>query len=768
MQIRGFKHNLFNAEEKGIDHEHIENLIEDYLVQHSFQVKILDSFPERESEEIEYKSAEGGFPDEFWKTYSAFANTSGGVVVFGVKEVKGKVSFLGLSEEKIHSLTKIFWDQANNKQRISANIVSSEDVSIIDYKDKKFLAIRIRAASRQEKPIHVTLNPIENTYKRNYEGDYRCTREEVRRMLADADTTHHYDNRILENFTIDDFDAASIRQYRTLFANLRPGHPWLSLDNKEFLVKLGAYGTDRRRKVEGPTVGGMLMFGLYSSITDPECCPNFFPDFREILSSDPDVRWTDRIYPDGSWEPNLFQFYKVILPKLASRLPKPFQLLGTQRNDETPAHIALREALVNVLIHTDYSAPGHIIIEQRPDTFKFTNPGTLLVTLHQYYEGGFSECRNLNLQKMFMMVGSAEKAGSGVNKILSGWSYAHWRTPQLSIESKPDRIILELPMSSTLPEDTLVRLKDMFGVGVDYLGGDELTILATCDIEGEITNTRLQFMLNMHKTDITRVLQELCKSGYLISENKRRWTTYRLNNTFVDEDKSSISLDEECISFLPEDKRSIELQQIAEINELKTFEDATERDSSDENKINWDSTKRDSSVEDSTKRDSSVEDSTKRDSSVEDGTKRDSSEDDSTNWDNPVEDGTNWDNPVEDSTIWDSSEDDSTHRDSSEDDSTHRDSSEENSTHRDSSEEGVVDVERASKRSSYDTLSLEIIKICEDYRSVEEISIEVGKSSKHLLNNIFPKMIAEGLLRRLYQENHPSQRYIAISQTMGK
>jgi ATP-dependent DNA helicase RecG len=116
----------------------------------------------------------------------------------------------------------------------------------------------------------------------------------------------------------------------------------------------------------------------------------------------------------------LFNFYLKVWPKLSSNLPKPFQLKEGQRKDETPAHVALRESFVNALIHTDYTAPGNIVIEHRKDNFSFSNPGTLLVSLYQYYHGGISECRNPNLQKMFLMIGSAEKAGSGVNKILAG------------------------------------------------------------------------------------------------------------------------------------------------------------------------------------------------------------------------------------------------------------------------------------------------------------------------------------------------------------
>ena len=188
---------------------------------------------------------------------------------------------------------------------------------------------------------------------------------------------------------------------------------------------------------------------------------------------------------------------------------------------------------MNALIHTDYSAPGNIVIESKTDTFRFTNPGTLLVTLTQYYTGGISECRNISLQKMFLMIGSAEKAGSGVGKIMSGWENAHWRTPYLTVDNNPDRLVLELPMFSIIPNETLNELQSLFGDSVNTLPKDELTILAACHIEGDITNRRLQYMIDRHKTDITKILQDLCRSGFLISENKNRWTTYHLNSEFL-------------------------------------------------------------------------------------------------------------------------------------------------------------------------------------------------------------------------------------------
>ena len=486
-------------------------------------------FPENESSDLEYKSAKQGFPQSFWETYSAFANTEGGLIILGVTEKKGAFKIEGLQLEQVENYKKIFWNGVNNPAVVNRNIFVNDDVKEIATDNKIVLAFNVRVAKREEKPIFKTKIPFGNTFKRNYEGDFKCTDDEVRRMLADADPSLHHDSRILVGYSIEDIDIDSLKRYRQLFSSDKPAHPWLTLTDIELLRQLGGYRKDRVSKREGFTLAGILMFGKSLSITDIEASPFFFPDYRENLSEDESVRWTDRINPDGSWEANLFQFYLRVWPKISLRLPKPFLLEEARRKDETPAHVALREAFINTLVHADYTAPGSIIIESRKEMFSFSNPGTLLVTLHQYYLGGISECRNPNIQKMFMMIGSAEKAGSGVNKIFSGWDQAHWQSPYLSVTNQPDRIELNMPMFSILPQDTLEHLQGLFGENIQYIGKDRLTVLAICEIEGEISNNRLQYALDLHKTDITKLLQDLCKEEYLISENKGRWTSYRLN-----------------------------------------------------------------------------------------------------------------------------------------------------------------------------------------------------------------------------------------------
>ena len=99
----------------------------------------------------------------------------------------------------------------------------------------------------------------------------------------------------------------------------------------------------------------------------------------------------------------------------------PFHLQGDTRIDETPIHQALREALVNTLVHADYSDRASVRVIKRPSGFEFRNPGALRVPVAQALKGGESDCRNRTLQQMFLMINLGERAGSGLPRILTSW-----------------------------------------------------------------------------------------------------------------------------------------------------------------------------------------------------------------------------------------------------------------------------------------------------------------------------------------------------------
>ena len=80
-----------------------------------------------------------------------------------------------------------------------------------------------------------------------------------------------------------------------------------------------------------------------------------------------------------------------------------------------------------------------------------------MVSKQQYFEGGRSICRNPTQQKMFMLLGRAEKAGSGVGKIVSGWRSLGWPHPAVAEEMRPDYVVLTLQLGVRTTQENPTR-----------------------------------------------------------------------------------------------------------------------------------------------------------------------------------------------------------------------------------------------------------------------------------------------------------------------
>ena len=454
--------------------------------------RLLEALRLGEDHEIEFKSARGGFPRSLWESYTAFANTDGGVIVLGVQQRSGnRFEIQGL--EDTGKTGQDFWNNVNNRAHVSHNLLSNDDVRVVVVEAKGVLVIAVPRADRHQRPVFLGQNPLTGTYRRYHEGDYRCDENEV--------------------------------------------HPWLALDSGAFLQKLGGYRKDRENGDEGLTVAGLLMFGKEEAIKDPSAGIMFNLDYRDRRSDDPKVRWVDRVWQDGTWNANLFQFFFRVYPRLTEGLKIPFgyqtesdQELGVatiSRRDDTLVHEAVREAMVNCLIHADYRGQGGIVMEHYFDRLVFSDPGTLLISPEQLVRGGISQCRNEFLQTMFSLIGLGEKAGSGIDKILEGWKSVHWRVPRLTEQQKPDRVTVTMPMVSLLPEIAVKKLRGIIGDELHSLTAEEVQALVTADLEGSVSNFRLQSLTEDHPSDLTKLLKSLVGRDLLERDGHGRGATYR-------------------------------------------------------------------------------------------------------------------------------------------------------------------------------------------------------------------------------------------------
>ena len=106
-------------------------------------------------------------------------------------------------------------------------------------------------------------------------------------------------------------------------------------------------------------------------------------------------------------------------------------------------HDALSEAVANALVHANYYGKRGIVIVKHGKQITISNPGTIRIT-KEFYAGGNSDPRNPNLLKMFGFVNVGERAGSGVDKIMTAWEEQNWEKPVYDISLKAERVVLKL------------------------------------------------------------------------------------------------------------------------------------------------------------------------------------------------------------------------------------------------------------------------------------------------------------------------------------
>ena len=135
---------------------------------------------------------------------------------------------------------------------------------------------------------------------------------------------------------------------------------------------------------------------------------------------------------------------RMVNSKIAKDIKKPFKLEGITRVDDTLVHKAVREALVNCLVNTDYFLPCGVVIKKEDDKLVMENPGSIRTCKKQMLRGGISDPRNKTLMKMFNMIGIGERAGSGIPDIYNVWENEGWAMPIVEESYNPDRTRLSL------------------------------------------------------------------------------------------------------------------------------------------------------------------------------------------------------------------------------------------------------------------------------------------------------------------------------------
>lgn len=488
-----------------------------------FDISQFDEY--REDNRREVKKAKDGLPVSLWDTYSAFANCYGGVIVLGVKEARdGTWRTTGLKDAS--KLRKDFFDTINNRKKVSINLVTDDDVETytVGENNDVVMVIYVPMAKRGQKPVYINDDIFGGSFRRNWEGDYHCTRIQVKAMLRDQ-TENTMDMEVLDDVPMEDLNYETIYGYRNRHRTLKAGHPFERLDDNEYLRSIGAAAISSEDKQLHPTAAGMLMFGDEFNIV--RYFPEYFLDYREVL--DPTIRWTDRLQSSsGEWSGNVCDFYFRVYNKIIKELKVPFKMVGGVRIDDTPMHKALREALANCLTNADYFGTCGVVIKLEEHRLVLENPGYIRLGKRQMRLGGESDPRNKALMKMFNLIDIGERAGSGVPDIFNVWEDEGLEEPIIEERFDPDRTVLTLSFEKKQAVKTNVKKPIKADKKPIETDKREQAIVNYITANGSISNKEARELLNLADSTVKRLLKKMVDNGQLIAEGKNRSRVYKL------------------------------------------------------------------------------------------------------------------------------------------------------------------------------------------------------------------------------------------------
>jgi ATP-dependent DNA helicase RecG len=223
----------------------------------------LEELGAEETIDREFKEATGGLPRSIWETISAFANTSGGIIVLGLRERDDGLELVGVANP--HRLVDELHSQCRNQRKINHDVLPPGSVSIREVDGRAVVVVRVRPAERRSRPIFVNGQAYGGTFVRRHTGDHAAANDEVNRMMREASDLAA-DHVIVQGVRLEDLEREAIAAYRRRLLVQEPDSPLAEFGDLEFLEAIEGYRRDHHLGEEGVTVAGLLMFGTEAAI----------------------------------------------------------------------------------------------------------------------------------------------------------------------------------------------------------------------------------------------------------------------------------------------------------------------------------------------------------------------------------------------------------------------------------------------------------------------------------------------------------------------
>ncbi|WP_210480687.1 ATP-binding protein [Naasia sp. SYSU D00948] len=499
---------------------------------------------------VEVKRAAGGLPSSLRETLSAFSNTAGGTVILGLDEGTG---FAATGVD----------DPAKMASDLASMCATDMEPAIrpvlqqMKFEDVWLVVAEVPEISPGQKPSYVKSRGMnKGSYIRVSDGDQLLSTYEVQMLLASRGQPLE-DIEAVPGSSFGDLDEALVKSLVSRVRRSRP-YAFSGLDDLGILRQLNVLvaGEDGQERV---SLGGLLAMGRHPQRFYPQLGMTFvvYPTERGPDTSS-GVRFLDNVTLEGP----IPVMARDALAALRRNMKRRSVVAGVGRTDvwDYP-EAALREALVNALVHRDLSAPSRgtqVQIEMYPDRLTVRNPGGLFgpVTIADLTEDGTSSSRNSFLLKILEDVtlpgedrAVCENRGSGIRTMLEALRAAGMTIPRF--EDRISSFMVTFPNASLLDDETISWLSRLNEQGLTDSQCIGLAVLRTGD---RLDNARYRSATGVDSRVATAELQDLVRRELITPLGSGRWTEYRLSS------RTRIAEIERSRRLAPRDRRQLVLE----------------------------------------------------------------------------------------------------------------------------------------------------------------------------------------------------------------
>lgn len=475
-----------------------------------------------ENVRIEAKTA-SSIDKAIMKSVCAFANEpglEGGHLLLGVAPGSGGL-FPSYEVVGINNPDKIQSDLASNcASRFNKTI--RPEIETEELKGKTVIVVFVPEKDASAKPIYFKNRGLPaGAYRRIGPSDQKCTEDDLQVFYQDREG---YDSSVINDASMDDLNADAIERYRSLRENVNPAAAELELKDQELLKALGCLK-------DGPiTVAGLLLFGKRTTLRRlmPMVRVDYIRVPGNIWIEDPDQRFTT-IDMRGS----LLEVVNRAVNAVNDDLPKGFLLeegLLQAKNVGLPTK-ALREAIVNALMHRSYQKNSPLQIIRYNNRIEIVNPGYSLKPEEQLGEPG-SETRNPHIAAVFHETNLAETKGSGIRAMRKLLEDAGMAPPTFESNRSEDTFTARLLLHHFLSEDDIAWLAQ-FNAG--SLSDSQKRALIFLREVGAIDNPTLRQLSDLDVLGASGELRALRDKKLIKKKGKGRSTYYVPGPNFTDD-----------------------------------------------------------------------------------------------------------------------------------------------------------------------------------------------------------------------------------------